>query len=188
MKPHVCPWWLAYSFDNPLRRLFHKPERMLGPYVKPGMTVVDLGCGMGYFSIAMARLVGSGGVVISLDIQQKMLDILGRRAQRAGVGDRIRLHLCDGNDLAVHETVDFALAFWMVHETPDDRSFYEQVFSLLTDYGSLLVAEPKMHVPGPQFDKSISRAHSAGFTTSATPVVALSNAAVLTKGAFQPTT
>ena len=48
---HVCPWWLAYTFDNPLRRLVHNPEKMLQKFIKEGDTVVDIGCGMGYFSI-----------------------------------------------------------------------------------------------------------------------------------------
>jgi cyclopropane fatty-acyl-phospholipid synthase-like methyltransferase len=38
---------------------------MLGPYVKPGMTVLDVGCGMGFFSIGMARMVGDEGRVIA---------------------------------------------------------------------------------------------------------------------------
>ena len=61
----VCTWWIAYTFDNPLRRLIHKPQKVLGNYVKEGMAVMDLGCGMGHFSIGMAGLVGSTGRVIA---------------------------------------------------------------------------------------------------------------------------
>ncbi len=43
MANHVCPWWLAYTFDNPLRTFFHKPDQMLSQYVKEGMTVADIG-------------------------------------------------------------------------------------------------------------------------------------------------
>ena len=64
----VCPWWLCYSFDNPLRRFIHDPAHLLAPYVKPGMTVVDVGCGMGYFTIPLARIAGPGGLVIGLDL------------------------------------------------------------------------------------------------------------------------
>ena len=56
--PHVCPWWGGYFIDNPLRRLLHNPEKIIGPYVRPGMTVMDVGCGMGFCSIAMAKIVG----------------------------------------------------------------------------------------------------------------------------------
>ena len=52
----VCPWWLAYTFDHRIRRLFHKPEQMFAPYLRKGMTALDIGCGMGFFSIGMAQL------------------------------------------------------------------------------------------------------------------------------------
>src|SRR5574341_1266039 len=87
---HVCPWWLAYTFDNPLRRLAHDAGKILSPYLREGMTAVDLGCGMGYFSIAMAGIVGNQGTVISVDIQKEMLAVLRRRAEKAGVMDIAR--------------------------------------------------------------------------------------------------
>jgi SAM-dependent methyltransferase len=97
----VCPWWLCYSFDNPLRRFIHDPERLLAPYVKPGMTVVDVGCGMGYFTIPLARIAGPGGKVIAVDLQQRMLDALVRRAEKAAVADRIDPHRCQKESLGV---------------------------------------------------------------------------------------
>jgi 2-polyprenyl-3-methyl-5-hydroxy-6-metoxy-1,4-benzoquinol methylase len=73
---HVCPWWMAWTFDNPLRKLYQDPERILGSFVRDGMTVADIGCGMGYFSVAMAKMVGPGGRVLSVDLQEKMLQYL----------------------------------------------------------------------------------------------------------------
>ncbi len=61
MSEHVCPWWGGYFLDNPLRRLLHNPAKILGPYVKAGMRVMDVGCGMGFLSIATAKMVGDGG-------------------------------------------------------------------------------------------------------------------------------
>ena len=49
MMPHVCPWWAGYFIDNRVRRLLHNPEKIVGPYVKSGMTVMDVGCGDGAF-------------------------------------------------------------------------------------------------------------------------------------------
>ena len=51
---------MAWTFDNPLRRWFQDPERILGSFVREGMTVADIGCGMGYFSVAMAKMIGPG--------------------------------------------------------------------------------------------------------------------------------
>ena len=85
MVDHICPWWIAYTFDNPFRRIFHNPEKMLGSYVSKGMTVLDVGCGMGFFSIGLARLVGDTGCVIAADVQSKMLGVMQRRSEKAGV-------------------------------------------------------------------------------------------------------
>jgi ubiquinone/menaquinone biosynthesis C-methylase UbiE len=175
-NPHVCPWWFAYTFDNPIRRLFHNPQKMLGRYVKPGQTVVDVGCGMGYFSLGLARLVGPTGKVISVDLQQKMLDRLWARAGQQGLQERIRLHRCQSNSIGVDEPVDFALAFWMVHEVPNREAFLIQVRNLLKPAAHLLVAEPKFHVSAADFQKTVELAHSIGLEQSAEPKVSLSRA------------
>ena len=82
MKTHVCPWWLAYTFDNPLRLRFHDSKKIFAPYLREGMSAVDIGCGMGYFSIGMAKIVGESGKIISVDIQQQILDTLLKRAEK----------------------------------------------------------------------------------------------------------
>ena len=119
----VCTWWIAYTFDNPLRRLIHKPQKVLGNFVKEGMTVMDLGCGMGHFSIGMAGLVGGTGRVIAVDLQQKMLDVMERRAQRAGLADRILPHLCQADDIGIEEQADFVLENGDTLEDLEIRSF-----------------------------------------------------------------
>ena len=68
MDEHICPWWFAYAFDNPIRRLVQNPTAILGDFIKEGQTVVDVGCGAGYFSLALASMVGAQGKVIALDI------------------------------------------------------------------------------------------------------------------------
>jgi ubiquinone/menaquinone biosynthesis C-methylase UbiE len=182
MAKHVCPWWLAYTFDNPLRKFLHKPEKLLAPYVREGMTVVDFGCGMGWFSIGMARMVGAAGRVISVDIQQQMHDILKKRAQRAEVADRIQTILTDGASPCVEEPVDFALAFWVVHETPDVREFLNQIRSVLREGGRLLVAEPKIHVTSAEFDNIVSLALDVGFRIEDRPLISMSRAVVFGSG------
>jgi len=180
-KDHVCPWWMAYTFDNPLRRLFHKPRKMLGPYVHEDMTVMDVGCGMGYFSIAMAKMVGDGGRVIAVDLQQKMLNIMLRRAERAGVADRIQAHLCAPRDIGLNGQVNFVLAFWMVHEVPDRMAFFGQLASNMTRKGRLFVAEPKFHVSLSTFQEIIMAARSTGLSVNATPDVRFSHSAIFIK-------
>jgi SAM-dependent methyltransferase len=88
---HTCPWWLLFTFDNPIRKLVHQPEKVLAPYVKPGDTVLDVGCGMGYFTLGLAQLVGAEGQVIAADLQTQMLAGLQKRGERVGLLDRIQL-------------------------------------------------------------------------------------------------
>ncbi len=181
MSTHVCPWWLAYTFDNPLRRLVHEPRRIFAPYVKEGMTVADIGCGFGFFSIGLARLVKESGRVLAVDIQRKMLEIAAKRALKAGVPDVIDFRLCDVHHIRVTETLDFALAFWMLHETPDMRKFLEQVYAVLKPGGLLLVAEPGIHVSSRQFGLEVKMAETAGFRVLEKPFVRFSSAVVLEK-------
>ena len=181
MAKHVCPWWLAYTFDNPLRRIFHKPEKIFTPYLNKGMTAIDIGCGMGYFSIGMARIVGENGKIISVDIQQKMLDTLTRRAEKAGVAKRITTILCNDNDIGINQKVDFALLFWMIHETADEFDFLKQVHSILKKSGKLLLAEPKIHVTFTEFKKTLSKAQELGFKLIESPKIDFSHTAVLEK-------
>lgn len=175
----VCPWWLVYTFDNPLRRLVHDPAALLSGMVSEGMTAADIGCGRGYFSIALARMVGDGGSVIAVDLQQKMLDMMMTRATRAGMAERIRPVLAAPDDIGVRGPVDFVLAFWMVHEVEDTARFFSQVRSVLKAQGRMLVAEPKMHVSGRRFREIVQTARDAGFRESGTPVVRLSRAVLL---------
>ncbi|MHB0971848.1 MAG: class I SAM-dependent methyltransferase [Thermoanaerobaculia bacterium] len=181
--PHVCPWWLAYSFDNPLRRLVHSPEAMLGAWVRPGARVVDIGCGMGYFSIGMAELVGPTGRVTSIDLQQRMLDVLAKRAAKRGVLDRIDRIKADEDDLHLTGAADFVLAFWMVHEVPDQLRLFEQVARILVSGGSMLVVEPKGHVSEETLAGEIAIAESAGFMVVERPRVRLSRSVLLQRSA-----
>lgn len=179
MKPHICPWRLAYLFDNPLRGLVHNPLKILGACVHPGMAALDIGCGMGFFSIALARLVGKEGMVIAVDLQQEMLQVLKKRAIRAGVADRIRTYRSSPGDLGLSTRVDFILAFWMVHEVPDRGQLFRQLAPLLRESGSLLIAEPKIHVSAEDFQETLEIAGRAGWSQVGDLQIRFSRAAVL---------
>lgn len=140
--------------------------------------MLDAGCGMGYFSIAMAKMTGRGGRVLSVDLQQKMLDILRRRAQMAGVSETIETRLCSPESIGVDEEVDFVLAFWMVHELPDATRFFRVVRAVLRPGGTLLVAELKMHVTSGEFEKSIRAAEAEGLMVVERPRMCFSRTAL----------
>jgi ubiquinone/menaquinone biosynthesis C-methylase UbiE len=180
LNQHTCPWWFAYTFDNPLRRLVHNPREIFDGLVKPGDTVVDIGCGLGYFSLALAELVGPQGHVIAVDVQSEMLRRAQRRAQRRGLADRIRFHQSTHQSIGVSSQVDFVLNFWMLHEVRQRRDFLTEIHAMLQPSGHLLIAEPKGHVPDRFFAKEMQAARDVGFTVRAGPEVRFSRSAVCT--------
>ena len=139
---------------------------------------MDVGCGMGYFSMGMAKLVGANGKVIALDLQQKMLDVMHRRAKRSGVADRIISHRCEADTIGIGEPVDFILAFWMVHEVSDKNLFFQQLGSTLAAKGKILIAEPKMHVTAAALDKTIEIAQNNGLRHCGRPEIRFSRTAL----------
>jgi 2-polyprenyl-3-methyl-5-hydroxy-6-metoxy-1,4-benzoquinol methylase len=180
---HVCPWWLGYFLLNPLRRYYQNPETLLAPYIKPGMKVVDYGCAMGYFSLPMANLVGENGQVYAIDIQQKMLDSLTRRAKKAGLDRIIKPVLFTENTTFDDLTgqIDFALLFAMVHEVPDKKELFEAIGKLVKTSGTVMFAEPRGHVSLSAFEKSVVIAESYGLIALQKIKVSGSHAVVLTR-------
>lgn len=167
--PHVCPHQFAIFLDNRIRRLFQSPKRIIGEYIREDDTVIDVGCGPGFFTIDMARMVGEGGKVIAVDLQPKMLDRVRKKAIRHGVHSRMVYHQCGERNLRLDAQADFILACYMIHETPDPAEFLSETRSLLKKDGRLLVVEPKMHVGKTEFEIMITTAGKAGLKAVAWP-------------------
>lgn len=184
MAQKVFPFWVGYLLASPLRKLFQNPEKILSPYVKAGMTVLDIGCALGFFSLPLARMVGKEGKVVCVDIQKKMLRSLHKRVLKAGVADRIITRICDRNSLGLNEfdnKIDFALAFAVVHEVPDVPAFFGELSKAVKSGGRCLVAEPKGRVSLEKFEATLSIADDKGFLVVAKPKIVRSHAALLTK-------
>lgn len=177
----VCSYKRAWALDTWVRNYIHSPYKIFGDYIKEGQTALDLGCGPGFFSLAMAKMVGEKGRVISVDIQEEMLQMLRDKSERAGLKSRIIPHKSQPDKIGVPEMVDFALAFYMVHEVPDKKSFLSEVVSHLKPDGKLLIVEPKFHVSKPDFDSTLKVAQSAGLKQISEPKVLFSRAALLIK-------
>jgi ubiquinone/menaquinone biosynthesis C-methylase UbiE len=178
----VCPACLIAMLETPLRRALHKPEKLLAGLVTPGMTVLDIGCGPGYFTLGIARQVGPQGRVIAVDVQPEMLGRVRLHAEKEGLLERIRLHQCTPTSIGLNETFDFALAFWMVHEVPDREALMGGVYHLLNPGGCLLVVEPKMHVTQASFEETLQVAAMVGFRSMGERKIAISRAMLLEKG------
>jgi len=179
----VCPWWMGYLLLIPLRKLSHNPVKILKPYIKEGMTVIDYGCAMGYFSLPMAKMVGRTGNVYCFDIQEKMLQQLSARAEKAGLTKNIKpmLITAEANTEALKNTADFALLFAVAHEVENQDELFVRLAGMLKPKAQLLFAEPKGHVSLNAFKQSIQKAVKCGFTQKETLEVGKSLAVLLEK-------
>lgn len=183
MSEHVCPWWIGYFLISPIRRWMQNPDEVIRPYVTPGMIVLEPGPGMGFFTLPLARRVGSGRVV-AVDIQPKMLNALRRRATKAGLIQRIETRLARPDTLGIDDlkgTVDFVLAVAMVHEIPSAESFFYQAAEALAPGGRLLLAEPGGHVTESRFGEELAWAQRAGLVVKNVPQLKRFHAALLAK-------
>jgi ubiquinone/menaquinone biosynthesis C-methylase UbiE len=181
-RNRVCPVEMAGSLDKGFRRWLQNPRKILGPYIKEGMTVLDFGCGPGYFTIEIARMVGKSGRVIAADLQEGMLQRLRNKVRGSELEQRITLCKCENNKLSLSESVDFVLAFYMVHEVPNQDKLFKYIESILKPAGQVLVVEPPFHVSKVAFEQTVSKARNAGLTPFDRPKVFLSKAVILRKG------
>jgi 2-polyprenyl-3-methyl-5-hydroxy-6-metoxy-1,4-benzoquinol methylase len=166
-KQHICPWWLGYTFILPIRKYKHDPLKILAPYIKEGMAIMDYGSAMGYFSIPLAKMTGPKGLVYCVDIQAKMLEKLQKRAVKYGVSDIVKPLQVGINYKPIELTgaLDFVLLFAVVHEVPDKTGLFKDIFSMLKPGAKVLFSEPRGHVNMKEFENSISIAKNAGFKT-----------------------
>ncbi len=178
----ICPVERAGSLDNRIRRWLQNPQKILGPYIEEGMTVLDVGCGPGFFSIDMAQMVGESGRVIAADLQEGMLQKVRDKIKGTELEKRITLHKCEENKIGVSEHVDFVLLFYMVHEVPNKEEFFNEIGTILKPGGQVLMVEPPFHVSKSAFEKTVGKARDIGFTDIEGPDVLFSKTVVLKKG------
>ena len=155
MGHRVCPWWLGYLLASPLRRLLQDPAAVIKPYVRGGMTVLEPGPGMGFFTVEVARTDARLAPADSMGLQ----DLRGK--------------------------VDFALAMAVVHEMPSSSRFFEEVAEAMKPGATLLLAEPSGHVKQDAFEAELQDAAAAGLEVIGRPAVPRSQAALLRKSGSQ---
>jgi SAM-dependent methyltransferase len=166
MSHRVCPWWLGYFLISPLRRLLLNPDKMLSPFVQDGMTVLEPGPGMGFFTLPLARLVGPKGRVVAPEVQPKMIAKLKLRLAKAGLEQRVDARQVVADSMGISDlegAVDFTLAFAMVHEMPSAGRFFAQAAAASRSGARLLLAEPAGHVKTGEFEAELREAAQAGF-------------------------
>ncbi len=177
---------MGYLLASPLRKLMQNPNRVLRAFIRDGMTVLDFGSAMGFFSLPMAQMVGPSGKVVCVDVQEKMLTSLRKRARRAALLSRLETRLSGADSLGLSDLkgkLDFALAFAVVHEVAGPERLFSEIQASLKPGAKLLVAEPKGHVPEDDFARTVSMAQQAGLVLVERPRISGSHTALFTKNA-----
>ena len=164
-EKHLFPWWAGYLLIIPLRKFSLDPDKFFRQYIKEGMTVIDAGCAMGYFSLPAARLVGRKGLVICVDLQERMLTALKKRAIKAGLEKQIETRLCKAESLMIDDLsgkADLAHAFAVLHEVPNEDAFLTDLSSALKSGGTFILGEPKKQVSSAEFMESVRKTGACG--------------------------
>lgn len=175
----TCPVEYAGGLDNRIRRFLQNPRKLLGPFISEGMTVLDLGCGPGFFSIEIAKMLNDSGKVIAADLQKGMLDIVVRKIKGTELEQRIEIHKCESTKIGVTEKVDFVLLFYVIHEMTNQDKLLEELKSILKPGGKIYIIEPKFHVSKRSFEEMTDSIKKLGFEIIGSPKVFFSRTVLL---------
>jgi ubiquinone/menaquinone biosynthesis C-methylase UbiE len=175
----ICPVEISGGLDNSFRRWIQNPTRILKPYLNPGDKVLDFGCGPGFFTIDIAQLVGDTGTVYAADLQEGMLEKVRKKVNKTHMQNRIKIHKCEESGIKLNDTVDFILAFYMIHEVVNHGEIFQEFKQLLNPQGKVLIIEPNFQVSKNDFNNMISRLEKTGFKIIGRPKVSFSRSILL---------
>lgn len=162
-----------------VRKWFQNPNKILQPYIQDGTSVLDFGCGPGFFTIEIAQMLNGTGKVVAADLQEGMLDKLKLKVETKNLENVVQLHICGEDSIGMNEQFDFILAFYMLHEVPDQDATLQEFRKLLKPEGKILVVEPKVHVSKKEFEATEKRVLDNGFQIIEKPDIFFSMSMIL---------
>ncbi len=145
MSPRYDDDWVASLLDVEVRLGDTTPEEvLLAAGLGSAQTVVDYGCGPGFLTFPAAQIVGPGGTVYAVDVEQKMVDLIGTKAAEMGI-ENVSPVLADGRSAPLPgETADFLICAQVLHypeETAGRVEMARDIGRLLRPDGRALVIE-----------------------------------------------
>ena len=147
-----APAFIGRFLDSNYRRWLQPPDKMIERSgIKPGMAVLDLGCGSGAFTPFVARVVGEPGKLYAVDIQPAMLKQLERKLAKAENQDikNIELKQASAYQLPFEDgALDLVYMVTVLQEIPDRAKALEEIRRVLKPEGILAVTE---FLPDPDY-------------------------------------
>lgn len=139
---------MAAHLNQELRDYWQKPGRVLQELGDlEGLTVADIGCGEGYFTLQMLERVGDMGKVLATDIQQSVLDTLDQRIPEH-LRDRVSLIRATSDSIGIKHKVDLILLVQVLAEVGNQRKFLQQLKTIM-DSETRLVLIDSRHITDP---------------------------------------
>ncbi|GIW89399.1 MAG: methyltransferase type 11 [Isosphaeraceae bacterium] len=134
---------------RPERELEEQPERMLDALqIRPGMVVADVGAGVGYTSVRIARRVVPGGKVLATDVQPEMIAILRDNIRTLGLQNVITPIRCTPTDPKLPAgQVDLAILVDVYHECTHPEETLRGLYQALKPDGRLVLVEFRAEDP-----------------------------------------
>jgi SAM-dependent methyltransferase len=165
MQPRPMPHHQATLLEHPLRLRYRNPSQLLGQLgIFTGMSVADLGCGTGLFTVEMADRVGDSGEVHAVDIQAPMIAYARQRVDAAGLAKRVRYYHSGIHTLPLPDkSVDVALLSAVLGEVPARMMALDEIRRILKPGARLAISE---ELPDPAYTPApLARrwAEQAGF-------------------------
>lgn len=176
---HLHPVEDAKALEGRLRLFLQNPRKILRKYIHPGMTVLDLGCGSGYFTLEMARLLDKRGKVIAADVQKGMLEILNKKLQDSELQKQIQIYHSQEESLGLTGKVDFIFAFYSFHEMKFPDSIIGELTKIAGPETKVLISEQKFHVSKSMFDTIVKKMENKGFEICERPAIFLSRTVIM---------
>jgi len=131
---HIPPFILSM----PIRKLFENPYRTLSPFVKKGMTVLDHGCGPGFYTIPLAYLVGEKGMVYAVDSDRKSIQALEDKLKKKGIKN-VETFLSRDLSFIPSSSIDFLLSKDVLCCTVLHKELAKEIERVLKPGGRALV-------------------------------------------------
>ncbi len=149
-QPRPMPHQWAKVLDHPWRLQYRNPSETLGLFgFTPGMTVLDLGCGTGTFTLEMAAMVGEQGHVHAVELQAPLLQQAQARVQTANLLARVDFHHCGAGQLPIEtNSVDLAVVIATFSQLADKPVVLRELRRVLKPGARLAVSE---ELPDPAY-------------------------------------